>query len=369
MRFFIHGELMEQIEKFLCEQTFALCQIPSQTGNEREIATYLEKSALQETKGLEVQRHGNALIVHLGPKSGKQVALLGHLDTVPSAKEQLMELNWQQRRIYGTGASDMKGGVAVMLGLLREFADSAVVSLPIGIYFVFYDREEGPISENGLEPLLAQGLLKNIYFAICLEPTDGEIHSGCVGSIQAKVEFFGKRAHSARPWQGKNALYQAIPFLQRIEKFGNREVTVGGLSFYEVMNVTLMKGGVARNVIPDQVEFNVNYRFSPQKNFEQAISEIEQIVFGEGIVSVLEKAPAGAVLHDHKAVSSWIQKNQIRVAAKQAWTDVGRLTLYDIPSINFGPGETAQAHQSNEFILIDRLVHSYQLLKDWIIHF
>ena len=74
---------------------------------------------------------------------------------------------------------------------------------------VFYDREEGPYAENGLAPLLAGGHFPKIALGVCLEPTGNRVEMGCVGSLHATVRFPGQAAHSARPWEGKNAILQA----------------------------------------------------------------------------------------------------------------------------------------------------------------
>ncbi|MDQ7055344.1 MAG: hypothetical protein Q9M89_02110 [Persephonella sp.] len=76
------------------------------------------------------------------------------------------------------------------------------------LIFVFYEKEEGPYIENGLEPLLTDyDILQKADIAFALEPTDNKVQVGCLGTLHASIIFKGKRAHSARPWQGENAIH------------------------------------------------------------------------------------------------------------------------------------------------------------------
>lgn len=257
----------------------------------------------------------------------------------------------------------MKGGLAVMLELLARAEE-----LSRNLIVVFYDKEEGPAVDNGLEPLFASGHIPTMDLGVCLEPTDNRIQAGCVGGLHATVTFKGRRAHSARPWQGENAIYRAIGTLERLRDFGRREVQVGPLTFYEVMNATMASTANSRNVIPDAFMLNVNYRFAPGKALDVAAQELRDLVGGEAEVIIIDEAPSGEVCLDHPLLSDWrrIQEeagDPLETEAKQAWTDVARLTARGIPAVNFGPGETAQAHQANESVPVAYLEAGYAALR------
>ncbi len=342
----------------LARLTLELCSIPSETGNEREIANVVEAFCLEHGGSRSVRRLGNNLVCDPAPdRRGHTVALVGHLDTVRCAEDQPVEI--RDGRVYGCGASDMKGGVAVMMTLLRAWRSMAV--RPV---FVFYDREEGPNDENGLEPVLEARLLPRPDLAVILEPTDDEVQLGCMGLVHATVTVRGARAHSARPWQGRNALYEAIPLLEKLRDFGRREVSFGDLVFYEVVNATQAWTENSRNVIPDRADLNVNFRFAPGRSVEEAEAELRRLVEPFGEVEVIDRGEAGVVVDDHPLLDPWIQRRALKRAPKQAWTDVARLTGRGIPAVNFGPGDAGQAHQAGEWCRIDRLVSCYEALEE-----
>ncbi|HEU0016029.1 MAG TPA: M20/M25/M40 family metallo-hydrolase, partial [Longimicrobium sp.] len=173
------------------------------------------------------------------------------------------------------------------------------------------------------------------------------------------------RAHSARPWQGENALYRAIPLLERLRDFGRREVRFGDLVFYEVIVATTAATYNSRNVVPDVFDLNVNFRFAPGNTAERAEAELRALVGDDAAVEVTDSAPAGDVHADHPLVRDWISREALPVRPKQAWTDVARFTAAGIPAVNFGPGETAQAHQANEWCSVESLAFCYESLRRW----
>lgn len=342
----------------LARLTLELCSIPSETGNEREIADWIERRCRAAAGDEATLRIGNSVVC--APQGAEEglpvVALVGHTDTVRCASEQPLEI--RDGRVYGCGASDMKAGVATMLALLERRAELRGAR-PV---WIFYDREEGPHEENGLEPVLQSGLLPALDFAFVLEPTDRVMQMGCMGTLHAVVTVAGRRAHSARPWQGENALFRAIPLLQKLELQERRPVQLGTLTYYEVTVPTQVWTENSKNVVPDRVMVNVNVRFAPGRTADQAEEELRALVGGAGEVAVIDRAPSGAVHLEHPLVEPWRQRLGIDIACKQAWTDVARLTERGIPAVNFGPGETAQAHQAGEWCSIESLEYVFGAL-------
>jgi len=350
---------MTDIRDELASLTLELCRIPSETGHEEVIADRVEARCRAVLGDAAVLRIGNSIVCDpLTPtaSAGPAIGLVGHLDTVKCAVEQPYEI--RDGKVYGCGASDMKAGVAVMLALLDRWKELRAAR-PV---WIFYDKEEGPHEENGLEPVLSSGKLPPLDFVFVLEPTDQALQMGCMGTLHAVVTVRGKRAHSARPWQGENALYRARPILERLEKLERREVPYGELKYYEVVVPTQVWTENSKNVVPDAVMINVNFRFAPGRTAAQAEEELRALVGEDGEVQVIDAAPAGSVYLEHPLLEPWRNREALPVQCKQAWTDVARFTERGIPAVNFGPGETAQAHQAGEWCSIDSLEHAYRAL-------
>jgi succinyl-diaminopimelate desuccinylase len=331
-----------------------MVRVKSTTGEERDLCDRMEKWA-RAVYGADVSRVGNALLGGRVAQAGGQkplVVLAGHLDTVPLHPEDGTP-RVEGGRIHGRGASDMKSGLAVMTALAERRGAWAY-----DLAVIFYDREEGPYAENGMQPLLdAHPGLKGAALAVLLEPTDNDLHLGCIGSLHAKVTFKGRASHSARPWQGENAIHKAGELLVKLGERGPQDVEVAGLRFREVMSVTTAQGGAARNVVPDAFTLNLNYRFAPGRTLESAQDEVRRFVadcspVGLGpLVEFVDLAPSGAIPVGNPTLDELraaVEGAGGKVQAKQGWTDVARLSAMGIPAVCFGPGETAQAHKQGE---------------------
>ena len=339
-----------------------LVSVPSQTAHEEALCNsllgWVERKFPQAL--VTRQRHGFRLDPAEPRPHLSSVALVGHIDTVPPAHQQRLGVHGE--RLYGCGASDMKAGVAVMMTLLEQWRD-----FPVNLVGLFYDREEGPYADNGLEALLCP--LPKVDFAVVLEPTSNEIHAGCVGSLQARVHFRGKRAHSARPWQGDNAIYRAIPLLERLSQRERLPVMCQGLEFFEVITATQAHSSGPTNAVPEQFTLNLNSRFAPGKSDPQAVAELRQLVADEGELEIYDLAPSGAVELGHPLLQKWIAQNALTIKPKQAWTDVARLAAHGLAAFNFGPGDPGQAHQADEFVCLKHLEQNHQLLSQLLLGF
>ena len=259
----------------LLEYLLFFLERPSVTGAEKELCDDLE-ARISASPGWEIERVSNNLAVRRAEPdpSLEKVVLAGHLDTVPEP-EGGIEVRVEGDRVYGRGASDMKAGDAVMLALLEDFPEESRFEPT----FVFYEREEGPYAENGLEAVFAGcPWVLDAGLALVPEPTSAALEVGCVGTSQVEVTFRGKSAHAARPWQGENALTKAGEFLDTLHERPAEEVVVEGLPFYEVLTPTLARGGRAKNIVPDSFVVNVNYRFAPGKDLEDVKQLFEELL-------------------------------------------------------------------------------------------
>lgn len=329
----------------LAETLRWLVDVPSETGNEGRICTQVAARLLTTFGEAGVARVGNSVVV--GSRRGAPLLLLvGHLDTVPPQGQGPARI--ADGRLHGLGATDMKGGLAVMIHLLE---DPAVRTGPFDVVGVFYEGEEGPAAGNGLESVLGRlEWLKEAEFAVVLEPSDGEIQLGCNGVVNARVGFRGVAAHSARPWWGENAISKAGEWLAAMHRRAPEPVVIDGLEYRAVMSVTMARGGVASNIIPAAFDLNLNYRFTPDLTVEEAIQRLRAVCEEADEVEIVDSAPAGPVRADHPVVERLRAVSGAAPAPKQGWTDVARLGTYGVPAINYGPGETALAHTPAESV-------------------
>jgi succinyl-diaminopimelate desuccinylase len=338
-----------------------LVNIPSETGHEADIADWTA-ARLARIGGGELRRSGNA-VVWRGPIRGRPlVVLAGHLDTVPARDNAVARID--DGRLYGVGSSDMKSGDAVLLALLESLEPER---LRFDVAGVFYDAEEGPLEGNGLRRLLAEvPWLAEARLAVLLEPTDLKVELGCIGTLNAEVSVAGKSAHSARPWLGVNAVERAASWLADITRFPVTVVPVQGIEYRETLQVTTLRAGRAKNVIPDELVANLNYRFPPDRTLEQAEHRVRALVPRDFELRVVDRAAPGKVCLDAPEVREFVERFGATVAGKQGWTDVAQFTAAGVPAFNFGPGIAEQAHQVGEYCPLANLERAYTWLADFL---
>lgn len=349
----------------LLETFLFFLERPSVTGSEKDLCDDLA-TRITASPGWEVERVSNNLAVRRRePDTSRQrVVLAGHLDTVPEP-EGGIEVRVEGERVYGRGASDMKAGDAVMLALLEGLAWEDGRFEPV---FVFYEREEGPYADNGLEAVFqACPWVLDAELALVPEPTSGALEVGCVGTAQVEVVFRGRSAHAARPWQGENALTKAGEFLAALHERQADEVVVDGLSFYEVLTPTTALGGRANNVVPDSFRVNVNHRFAPGKDLADVERLFEGLAGESASFEVVDFAPSGPVNLENPLLQELIGTG-LEVRPKQAWTDVARFAGRGVAAANFGPGLPSQAHQEAEYAELPLLEECHAHLVSFFRH-
>jgi len=334
------GELGER----LAARTLELVDIPSESRGEGPLAAHV----------MDVLRAGGANVRDLGDTCvlagpGAPVLLAGHLDTVPAQGNRPGRIDAE--RVHGLGTSDMKGAVAVMLELALAGA---------GFDCLFFGREELPMAESALTPLLAREPLSP-ELVVMMEPTDNTIHAGCLGNINATWTFTGRAGHSARPWDGDNAIHKAARGIAHLAGFAPEEHEFDGLRFFEVVSTTMVQGGIATNVVPDLATAQVNYRYAPGRSPEEAEARLIELTGGHGAIEVTSNSPSGPVPVGNPHVERLSQG--LETAPKQAWTPVAEFGRAGLDAINFGPGEPAQAHRRDESVRIDALVRAYRVLE------
>jgi len=333
-----------------------LIDIPSESHHEKDIADAVE-SALRPCGHLRVRRFGNALIAEVGDP---RVVIAGHLDTVPAAGN--LPHRREGDRLFGLGSVDMKGGLAVAAKLAHDVTDPRV-----GVRFIFYDCEEVAAVHNGLARLATEdhGILQ-ADLAIVMEPSNARVEGGCQGTLRVEVAVPGVRAHSARSWQGTNAVHAATDVLARLATYQPREPIVDGLRYREGLNAVGIRGGVAGNVIPDECIVTVNYRFAPDRSVIEAIDHVQEIFNGFD-VTVVDEAPGARPGLDQPLVAGFIEAIGLPAEPKYGWTDVARFAQAGTPALNFGPGDPTLAHTVDESVPVEQVTQVFDALRRWLL--
>jgi len=339
--------------------TASLVDIPSESHAEEALTAHLE-ARLRALPHLTVERVGANLVARTQLGRARRVVLAGHTDTVPANGNATARI--EDDVLWGLGAADMKGGLAVMLALAEAVAVPAV-----DVTFVFYAGEEVAAVHNGLALLMRErpDLLEGDV-AILGEPTGGEVEAGCQGTLRLEVTVRGARAHTARPWMGRNAIHRLGAVLRAVESFDERSPVIEGCQFREALQAVFVSGGVASNVVPDLAAVTINRRFAPDRTAEEAEAEVRALlapVLEAGDeVRLVDAAPAAAPGLDNAVLRSLVEDHHLAVQAKLGWTDVARFAEAGIPACNLGPGDASLAHRADERVDRASLERSYDVL-------
>jgi succinyl-diaminopimelate desuccinylase len=341
----------------------ALIDIESVSGQETEIADRAEQ-ALRRYDHLEVLRDGNVVLARTELGRSERVVIAGHLDTVPIAAN---VPSWTTRDsagseiIWGRGACDMKGGVAVQLSVA-----ASLVRPRRDVTWVFYDNEEVEEYRNGLARITREHpeYLRCALAVLC-EPTNARIEGGCQGTMQLQLELRGVAAHSARSWMGHNAIHDAGGVLQVLASYQPQQIEVDGLIYREGLNAVMINGGIAGNVIPDRCVIDVNYRFAPDKSPAEAEAYVRKVLDGYP-VRITDVAAGARPGLDQPAAAEFLRAVGGQASAKLGWTDVARFSAMGIPAVNFGPGDPRKAHADDEFCPAEDVVSCRDALIRWL---
>ncbi|MFM1918055.1 MAG: hypothetical protein RJB01_1570 [Actinomycetota bacterium] len=339
----------------------ALIDVPSESGSEGPLADAVEQ-ALRAHAHLEVTRVGNSVVARTLLGRAQRVLIGGHLDTVPAHGNipHRIEGEW----LLGLGAVDMKSAVAIALLLASEIAEPV-----LDVTYVFYECEEIDASRNGLGVIMReQPELLGCDFAILMEPSNGIVEAGCQGTMRAEITVPGVRAHSARAWQGSNAIHAAGEILSRLSTYQPERPVVDGLEYREGINAVGIRGGVAGNVIPDECTVTVNYRFAPHRSEEQALAHLREVLNVPAATwNVVDSAAGARPGLDQPAVQEFIAAIGTEVAPKYGWTDVARFSALDVPAVNFGPGDPSLAHHADERVSTSQVRDVFERMRRWLV--
>ena len=349
----------------LLRTTCELVGIASVSRAEAAIATRVEQE-LRQIPTLAVERIGDNVVARSSFGRERRVILAGHLDTVPPFDDRAPRL--EQDRLWGLGAVDMKGGLAVMLDLANELEH-----MQADLTFVFYACEEIERSASGLGRLVRERPeLLEADVAILAEPTACVVEAGCQGTMRAVVTLVGRRAHSARPQTGVNAVHRLEPLLHLLGRYEPRELFLDGCRYAEQLQGVAASGGVAGNVVPDRASVTVNFRFAPDRDVPDAEAKLRTLLsggFDEGrgdSLEIVDVAPGALPVLEDQLLASLVAATGRAPQGKVGWTDVATFSGLGIPAANFGPGDPSLAHTPDESVSGAELGRARDVLKRFL---
>ena len=289
----------------------------------------------------------------------QRILLAPHLDTVGVADEAQFTPVKRNGRLYGRGACDTKGSVAVMLTALSELAQRR--PRPAHTEIIFAGLMDEEYNQAGSRALAASGFKADL--AIVGEPTRLQIITAHKGDLWLKIETRGRAAHGSRPELGRNAIHLMARVVAALETDYARQLRrrrhplLGRAS----VNVGTIAGGTAPNIVPDHCVITVDRRTLPGETDAGVKREIRAFLRGKKLAATLadtKVAPAPPVETDPQAplVRQFLRAaQQTRPAGVDFFTDAGVLAAGGIPCVVFGPGDIAQAHTADEWVAVSQL--------------
>jgi succinyl-diaminopimelate desuccinylase len=338
-----------------------LVAIFSVSHHETALADRVE-AELRGAVHLEVLRVADSVVARSQLGRSRRVVLAGHLDTVPPFADATGRVEGDT--VWGLGAVDMKGGLAVLLDLAMTMAAPTM-----DVTYVFYPCEEVERRHNGLGQLAAtRPDLLAADAAVLGEPTGGVVEAGCQGTLRAVVSMGGRRAHTARPWTGVNAVHRLAPVLATLERYTPRRVVLDGCEYTEQLQAVGIEGGVATNVVPDHAAVTINYRFAPERDRSSAEETLRDLLGADidasagDTLTIIDAAPGAPPALGHPVLASLVAATGAAPRAKVGWTDVATFAEIGVPATNFGPGDPLLAHTPDEHVSRTELERARQVL-------
>jgi len=312
-------------------------------------------------------------------KGGPVLHFNGHYDVVPPGqgwsfdpfKPRLLE-----GRVYGRGASDMKGGIAAILAALKALAEYD--ALPgNGTVEAAFTPDEEVGGETGVKYMLDTGLAKPDYVVVAEPSTSEKIWIGNRGAVWGVVKIRGRQAHGSYPWLGLNAFEAMSEIAVWLKKNYvpslSRKRTSLPLDDPRASSPTLTMGGEVRggaktNIVPGYYEFSIDRRVVPGERLTDVEEELKRAVEAAAReTGLLSQGFQVAYETTGKAEAAWIPQNHpfVELAAsairdtlgiepKRTICVGGLDTRYyqerGIPAITYGPGAPGAAHMPDEYV-------------------
>lgn len=340
---------------------------------ERGVGEFLASVAAAgglEVEFQEVLPGRSNLLARLVPtgKVRQRILLAPHMDTVGVTSDDQFDPRFQQGRIYGRGACDTKGSIAVYLTALLELAASKTRPQSTEIVLAaLIDEENG---QSGSRHLARSRFKADL--AIVGEPTLLSVVTAHKGDLWLQLETRGKAAHGSRPELGRNAIHQMAKIVDLLETDYAWQLRrrPHPLLCHPTINVGTIAGGRQPNIVPDQCVIRIDRRTIPGENDAAVKREILAFLRERGTPARLidtktnEPAPPMETDIHLPLVRQLLQAaGQSKPAGVDFFTDAGVLTSAGIPCVVFGPGDIAQAHTNDEWVSTRQLETGTRILR------
>jgi succinyl-diaminopimelate desuccinylase len=362
---------------FLVDVLASLVRIPSINpgGNEaavcERIAKWVADETVAEIHTVETFPGRPSLAVVLaGRGDGPTLVLNGHTDTVPIENEQLWSFDpfgatIADGKLYGRGACDMKGGLAVALGVVRAFSGRRdQLSGTLIAHFACGEER----AEPGTLSLIEAGYGGDM--AIVLEPTDLEVATCARGIAFYEIEVTGRSAHGSRSAEGLNPIGALPGVLEALRRHEQQAATHSHpLLPPAAASPTMLRSGVKENMLPDTATLTIDRRLLPGEDTEavrMALLESVRDCVAESYGIAVRGLPQGfapAAADADSEIATQVRAAMGSVLGRQArpwgtpYSSDFRNFVNDagIPAVTFGPGRIEHAHSIDEHIDLAQL--------------
>jgi acetylornithine deacetylase len=370
------------------EETLAeLVQIDSVSAHSNAgVISYL--SARAQTLGFRVQHLPYTdergvekvnMIAIAGPDAGKmeaELAIVGHTDTVPfdPAWTDALKLTEREGKLYGRGACDTKGFIAAALAAVAE-TDLRKLRRPLALVFTA-DEEVGCLGAKRL----ADARALHARYSIVGEPTSLQPMRAGKGYCLAEITIGGREGHSAYPALGASAIFRAARLIRRIEQIAE-DLKADRLAEFEpphtTLNVGLIHGGTAKNIIPGECRFTLEWRPLPGQAPSHVLDLINAAISDEKARDAdfdcsldVIRLDEGMQTAADSALVRFLEKASAREAGTIAFgTEAPQMSELGAEAVVFGPGDIRVAHRTGEFVPVEELHRCVQVLAQAVEHF
>ncbi|MEM7301701.1 MAG: acetylornithine deacetylase [Pseudomonadota bacterium] len=324
----------------------------------------------------------------IGPDSPGGVVLSGHTDVVPVDGQDWssdpFKMEERGGRLFGRGTADMKGFVACAIAF-AETLSKRDVKTPI--HFAFsHDEEVGCVGVKSLITDMSENL-PTPAAVIVGEPTSMRIVGGNKGGRGWRTDIRGVGGHSSLPEKGANAILAANKIINELVKIADElkqsaDPNNGFDPYYSTLDLGIISGGTARNIIPEHCTLSFGFRVTPfddpdviEKRLLDFIArEVEpdlKTISDVAGVTVNQLMDVPALLPDETSPAETLLRHLtgLNESARVSYgTEAGHFQKAGVPGVIFGPGSIEQAHLPDEYIDVSQMDECCQFLEklsDW----